>query len=172
MNSKTMTKIQKILLIIWFYFGWFGCVYFAKWHWSPWSYSFPFVAILFIFSKTLFSKNEWIFLSVFSFFGILFDFAAFRFNLIEFPNPASDPFPHWLLAMWFLLATVFPISHRFLQSRLWLAAFLGAIFGPLSYYSGEALQILSFKTPMGIAIYALFWGTFFPATIYLYSKIK
>ncbi len=166
-----MSTPSTFFLFVWFYLGWFGCVYFAKWDLSAWSYIFPLIPIVFILKLKFLSKLKIIFLSLLSFFGILSDFVIYHLGFIDFPNHSSFFVPHWLISMWLLFACVFPISQNFLNDRLWLAAILGAVFGPLSYYSGQTLQVLVFKGQLAIPIYTLLWGLSFPFAISKYNKL-
>ncbi len=167
-----MTSQSNFFLFIWFYLGWFGCVYFAKWDLSIWSYVFPLIPVVFILKFNFLTKQKIMFLGLVSLVGTLFDLAIYRAGFIEFPNHSTFFVPHWLVSMWLLFASAFPISQNFLKQRLWLAALLGAVFGPLSYYSGQTLQVLAFKGQLAIPIYALFWGLLFPFAISKYQELK
>lgn len=166
-----MTKKQNVLLIFWFYLGWFGCVYFAKWNISQWSFVFPAVPFLFLVALKKLSFRALLFLALISLIGVGFDSLAYNFNLVSFHNHSSAFLPIWLLSMWFLFSTVVPLSHDLFKSKLWLAAILGAIFGPLSYYSGEAFDVLLFQNQSTIFVYALFWGCYFPMIHLFYRKM-
>lgn len=80
--------------------------------------------------------------------------------------------PYWIIAMWMLFATTFNMSFRWLQSKMLLAAALGAIFGPLSYYFGAkfgAVSLNSFSSSM-IAL-AVAWGALMPALLILAKRL-
>ena len=47
--------------------------------------------------------------------------------------------PTWILALWALFATTLNVSLRWLRGRLLLAAGLGAVGGPLAFYTGARL---------------------------------
>jgi hypothetical protein len=166
-----MTKIQKYTLVLWFYFGWFGCVYFAKWDLSPWSFVFPAVPWIWFLYFKVFPKKNLAYLVVLSLLGIIFDSWAHYSGIISFTESGSLLLPYWLFSMWFLFVTVFPLSQSFLGSKLILAGLLGVVFGPLSYYSGQAFGVFSFSDLWSIYIYALFWGIYFPVALYFYRKL-
>lgn len=166
-----MSKKIMIALIVWFYLGWFGCIYFAKWGLENFSLLFPLFPFTYFLKAKLFSNKELIFFLGAAIVGILFDSSAYFAKLIQFENHQSGFIPVWLISMWFLFVSVLALSHAFFQSRLWLAAALGAVFGPLSYLSGEAFQVFSFTSQLSILIYAIFWAVYFPAMHYIYRKI-
>lgn len=62
----------------------------------------------------------------------------FRDNLI-----ASWLCPPWLIALWMIFATTFQSSLSWYAGRYWIAAVSGGIFGPVSYYAGQALGALT-----------------------------
>lgn len=166
-----MTTKQKVFLVIWFYVGWFGCVFFGKWQLAEWSLIFPSVALLLLITSKAATKKQVMVLLLSAVVGLVFDALALRFGLISFPNPAITFVPLWLISMWLLFTTMVPVSHGLFKSNLLLAALLGAVFGPLSYYSGEAFEVFSFSNTKAIVIYAIFWGIYFPAIHYIYRKL-
>lgn len=52
--------------------------------------------------------------------------------------------PYWIVAMWMLFATTLNVTFRWLRSRLVLAAAIGAISGPASYYAGSKIGAVEF----------------------------
>lgn len=166
-----MTTKQKIILVIWFYVGWFGCVFFGKWQLGEWSLVFPGVAFILLIKDKAATKYQVIALFLSAIVGIVFDTLALRLGLISFPDPALAFVPLWLTSMWLLFSAMIPVSHALFKSNLLLAAILGAIFGPLSYYSGEAFEVFAFSSSKAILIFAIFWGVCFPAIHYIYRKL-
>ena len=72
--------------------------------------------------------------NVLGYLGIL----IFRDSLI-----ASWLCPPWLIALWMIFATTFQSSLSWRAGRYWIAAVSGGIFGPVSYYAGQALGALT-----------------------------
>ena len=87
-------------------------------------------------------------------------------------NLAPGFSPYWIVAMWMLFATTFNVSFRWLRSRILLAAALGAISGPLSYYFGAklgAVTLNDFSAAMlGLAVG---WGALMPALLVLAKRL-
>lgn len=75
--------------------------------------------------------------------------------------------PPWLLALWMLFATTPELSLRWLKERVGLGALLGGIFGPLSYYAGQALGAIAVGKPISIsvAILAAVWMGVMPLMV-------
>lgn len=166
-----MTLRQKTALILWFYVGWFGCIFFAKWQISRWSLVFPLLPFVFLLKFKLLGIKEVGFLFGISIIGIIFDWIVFRLNVVSFPGHSSMFIPLWLDAMWFLFSTVVPLSHALFKSKLWLAVVLGALLGPLSYFSGISFEVLAFQNQSALIVYAAFWGIYFPVIHYFYGKV-
>ena len=56
--------------------------------------------------------------------------------------------PLWLLAIWMMFATTLCHAFAWLRQRLLVAALLGAIAPPFSYWAGEQLAPLDFSDPL------------------------
>jgi len=80
----------------------------------------------------------------------------------------------WLVAMWGNFAPLLSVSLRWLRGRLPLAAALGAIGGPLAYYSGQQLGALSLGEPMirSSAILAVAWAGAIPLLVWLSEAVE
>lgn len=166
-----MNKTQKIILFLWFYLGWFGCVFFAKWNIEIYSLVFPLIPFIFFLKFKWYDYKRLVLMLVSSIFGMLFDWGMYFFGFIKFSDQNPIFIPTWLVSMWFLFALILPLSHEVFKNRLVLAALLGAIFGPLSYYSGEAFQVLFVSGSIGFLIYTIFWGIYFPLIHHIYRKL-
>ena len=68
--------------------------------------------------------------------------------------------PIWIVALWFAFGTLPHGSLVWLSRRLWLQLFLGAIFGPLSYFGGVRLGAATMPQPItySLAIIGLGWA--------------
>jgi Protein of unknown function (DUF2878) len=76
--------------------------------------------------------------------------------------------PLWLFALWGLFAAQLNTTYRWLKSRLWAAALLGAVAGPLSFRAGVSLGALQFLRPTpAIASLAISWAILLPSVVAL-----
>ncbi|HSH01130.1 MAG TPA: DUF2878 domain-containing protein [Anaerolineae bacterium] len=68
--------------------------------------------------------------------------------------------PIWIVAMWALFATAITTSLAWIKGRLLLAGVLGAIFGPLSYWTGVGVGGVAWGwSPLAATILlATVWG--------------
>lgn len=155
-----------VFISLWFYIGWFGCVYFATQANDSCSLLFPFILLVFLGFKKQITFH---FLKIFvltSFIGIIFDAFLIHFKWISVRGQSGFLIPTWLISLWFLFSlSMLKIGTRF-KVPFSIVAFLGMVMGPLSYKSGELFQILTFTSPFTIFIYGIFWLFFFPFVIY------
>ena len=80
--------------------------------------------------------------------------------------------PYWIVAMWMLFATTLNVSFRWMQQRLWLAAILGAIFGPLSYYAGASAGAVVLHDPTAAFTgLSIAWAIMLPSLLVLAQKL-
>lgn len=76
--------------------------------------------------------------------------------------------PYWIVAMWMLFATTLNVTFRWLQNRLFLAAVIGAIAGPASYYAGSTMGAVEFTQPVpAVVALSATWMLLFPAFLML-----
>lgn len=72
------------------------------------------------------------------------------------PVPSAQLAPVWIVTLWMSFALTFNHSLAMLKSRLWLAAALGALGGPIAYaISGRAWNAVMFDAAPGPALLAL-----------------
>jgi hypothetical protein len=104
--------------------------------------------------------------------GCLLDGMLIRSGLASYAAAWPDLAlaPAWILALWITFALTFTQALRYLQRRLWLAALLGAIGGPLAYLgAARGWQVVSFADPAWRTLLALAlgWGLATPALAWL-----
>lgn len=109
------------------------------------------------------SPREWCALLAIAAIGIGVDSALHAGGIFRFVDTALGV-PPWLAVLWLLFATTLAHGLRWLQGRLWLAAALGAVAGPLSYYAGTRLGAAAFGVvlPVALIILAAVWALLLP----------
>lgn len=105
-------------------------------------------------------------------FGLLLDGALIRSGLAAYAAgwPGLALAPAWILALWMTFALTFSQSLRYLQQRLWLAALLGLVGGPLAYLgAARGWQVVTFTQPSwrALLLLALGWALAIPALAWL-----
>lgn len=99
-------------------------------------------------------------------FGTLLDSALSFAGLLLFVENPFAPWlcPPWLIALWCLLATTLNGSLRWLAGRDRLAALVGGIFGPLSYYAAQQLGTLRLgpNEPLSLLLLSILWAVVLP----------
>jgi hypothetical protein len=80
--------------------------------------------------------------------------------------------PYWILAMWMLFATTLNVAFRWLQTRLVLAALMGAVFGPISYVGGAAAGAVELVAPMpALVALGVAWALLMPGLLLLARQL-
>jgi hypothetical protein len=100
--------------------------------------------------------------------GLLFDSALIRAGLASYAAawPSAGLAPAWILALWGAFSLTFTQSLAYLQTRLGLAAALGAAGGPLAYWAAaRGWHVVTFASPSWRASLCLGigWGLATPA---------
>lgn len=68
--------------------------------------------------------------------------------------------PIWIVMLWFAFGTLPHGSLDWMSRRIWLQLFLGALFGPLSYFGGVRLGAATMSKPImdSLIIISLGWA--------------
>ena len=168
-----MSKYINIFNIIGFQTGWWACVLGTK---NGYPYLGPLVMSIFLFIhfSRLDNRNKEIFFAVLvGLIGTVVDTVLLQTKLIEYQGVYTDNIaPLWITAMWIGFAATINHSLAWLNNK-WIMSFaLGAIFGPLSYYTGIKFEALHFEiSVLTISILALLWGVVIPYLYYLNGKV-
>ena len=161
-----MPPIARIIInIVLFQIGWLVCVLSAVNNIALISLLFAFTAIGFhlFFTPMRIKEIQMLFLVTLT--GTAWETVMVQLGFMVYIN--GNIFeglpPYWILAMWLLFATTLNISLRWLHGRMMLAALLGMLFGPITYFAGSKLGGVSFpETLSTIAVVAISWGVLMP----------
>lgn len=107
--------------------------------------------------------------------GLLFDSGLIRAGLASFAAPWPFPglAPLWILALWGAFSLTFTQSLAYLQTRLRLAAVLGAVGGPLAYLGAQrGWHAVVFARPAWQALVwiGVAWGLATPALAWIAGR--
>ncbi len=162
----TTNTFLKVLLYLWFYVGWFVCIFLAQRDLSSWSLLLA--AVSWGLSLRLYPQGVRgiVFFLFLLGLGLGFDTFAVNYELLVLTTSSQFGLPLWLVSIWLLFLSVLPMMRSFFERRLMLAGLLGAIFGPLSYLSGQKFSLVTLVGWSGTLAYVLFWALFFPLAIW------
>ncbi len=130
------------------------------------------VAILCIHELFIVKKRfEWPLIAIIAVTGFIVDNALTQLGVFSFQSPSLLFIPLWLICLWVLFATTLNHSLDWLKDRLWLAALLGAISGPMSYLAGSKLADVSLSSPplFSLLCISVCWAILLPA-FYLFIR--
>jgi len=105
--------------------------------------------------------------------GLVWDSALIAIGLFTYPSGVLVPglAPYWMIALWAVFATSLNLSMGFLKGRLWLAALVGGIGGPVSYLAGGRLGGLEMSDPtLALGAQALGWAVLLPVLTHLAAR--
>ena len=121
-------------------------------------------------------KGEWLLLMASGLVGLILDGLLKAIGVVAYAAdvaPASWLAPVWIVALWLLFATMLNESLAWLQGRPFLAAGLGAVFGPLSYLAGARLEAAWFPRSTAVAMVALavIWAIALPFLLWIAGRV-
>lgn len=105
--------------------------------------------------------------------GWLWETVLVHSGLLVYPHFANSLgiAPYWMVGLWALFAIQFNILLLWLRGRPWLAAFLGAVAGPLSFRAGAALGAVQFPQLLpALAALSLGWALLMPLMLHLAAR--
>jgi hypothetical protein len=148
--------------------GWFGCVISAA-HGLPWMGALLTAALVTLHvGRVRRPRPELKLLAGVIVIGTVWESALVTGGLIDYPTGMVFPgiAPYWIVALWGLFAAQFNTTYAWLKTRVWAAAVLGAVAGPLSFRAGAALGALRFVKPWP-AMFALAvgWSMLLPVLV-------
>ena len=156
-----------------FQIGWFSSVLGAARE-MPWLGPLAFVLVLAIHLRRAPRPQFEIGLVIAcGFIGLIFDSVLVAAGWVTYPSGLFSDLlaPYWIVTMWMLFGTTLNLSMGWLKGRPLLAALLGAIGGPSSYFAGQKLGGIVFLefVPAMIAL-AVGWAIFMPILMALAER--
>ena len=145
--------------VVLFQAGWFACVLGAA-HGLFWLGPAVAGAVLLIHLVAMHRPRDELRVAGFALMtGVLADSLLGQLGLLSCAPFADAVSPPWMAVLWPLFGISLRTYCRWLQRRLLLAALLGAVVGPISYYSGVRLEVLRLPagTWQGLAAVSVEW---------------
>ena len=86
-------------------------------------------------------------------------------------QPVSWLAPYWMVALWGEFGIALNVTLRWLKRKPWLAAPLGAVFGPLSFMGGVRLGGARFvDEPAALVTLVVMWAVLMPLVMWLSDR--
>ncbi|MEO8859248.1 MAG: DUF2878 domain-containing protein [Burkholderiaceae bacterium] len=134
--------------------GWFAGVLSAA-RGMPWLGALAMVAVLVIhLARAPLWRREAALLLIAMVVGFVWETLLVQTGVLSYLPQAPWPqavAPYWIVLLWALFATLLNVTMRWLHGRLLLAALLGAVGGPLSFWAGVRMGAVTLTSP--------FWST-------------
>ena len=167
-RGATMT--YQLVNVVGFNAGWFACVLSAAGG-VPWAGLIGVAALVVLHLWMMpHPRREVALLLLAGLVGAIIDSVQMQLGVFSFPGhgPMAWLCPIWLIALWVNFATTFHVSGRWLRGRYLLAAALGALSGPCSYFAGARMGAMRMHPNPTIATagIALGWAVAMPVLVH------
>jgi hypothetical protein len=106
--------------------------------------------------------------------GIIVDSTLTILGIFVFPDPTFlIPIPAWLVVIWLAFLGTLRHSMSYLLNKPIIAAGLGAIAAPISYFAGMRLGAVEFSHSVAItwAVLAVCWGVLMPVLVLISNHL-
>lgn len=155
--------------------GWFACVLGAASQWAGWALALGLVAVhLALVSDR---RRELRLLAASVAIGLGVEALLLGGGALRYPGgPATLGLlpPVWIVVLWLQFATLLHFALRWLSGRYLLAALLGAVGGPPTYLTGQALGAVALGPDLPAVITFLLigsvWAVALPALVFLADR--
>ena len=169
-----MHTTHRIINFIVFQIGWFGIVLSAG-HGKAWLAPLITAVILALHFYMIGDfRRESGFILCFALIGWVVDSIQLQFGVFAMGGWLRIPgfCPLWIFCLWLNFATLLHVSLHWLIGRPLLAGLLGAIGGPLAYWSGAKLGAMELNENLAISLIsmAFVWAALMPLLVFLASR--
>jgi len=157
------SAIRKVLYFVWFQTIWFLAILYTSEHVAIIGLL---IAAFFILSPR--KKTDLIMAAGIAIYGCVIDGALLWSGFFAFSDYEGWLIPIWLISLWIAFGLMLRVSLDYLQGRYALAAVLGAVSGPLSYYAGAQAGAVVFPadTVLTLGILSTLWAVTVPLGLY------
>jgi hypothetical protein len=165
----------KLLNYLAFQIGWLACVMSAA---NGRPLLGLLMAVLIVGLHLSLAQNRWVEFKLLlscAALGTVFDSLLLATGWVSYPNGEWLPFlaPYWIVAMWLLFAATLNLSMSWLKGRVWLAALMGAVGGPLSYIAGQKLGAIQLvNNEAALISLAVAWALMMPILSLLAQRMN
>ena len=158
---------------VFFQIGWFACVLGGAHDW-PWlGTSIALVIVGWHVARAVRPRDELVLILIAAGIGAVFDSALVALGWVAYHSETLIPgtAPYWIGTLWMLFATTLNVSLRWMRRSGLAASALGAVGGPLAYWSGARLGDMEFVvTIAATAAIALGWAVLVPYLVWLAQR--
>lgn len=165
MSSSVRTALNLAV----FYAGWVATVVSAAHGWRAAAIAAALAVVALHVMVTPNRRGELRLVAFAGFVGAVAETIILQLGLARYAAPdfSEQLPPAWLIAIWMAFATTLNASLAWLRPRPGLAAVLGAVFAPLSYYAGARLGGMALAAPEAVSLagIGLVWLVAFPVLL-------
>jgi hypothetical protein len=167
------TRTLQIINVVIFQAAWFAGVLGAAHHVPLWGTAVVLAAMAWHLAVSARPLQELKLMAVITVLGLVVETVTSWQGNVVYTSGQPHPYwpPYWMVALWGLMAIALNVTMRWLKRRWLLAAVLGAVVGPLSYWSGVRLGAAQFvaATPALVTL-AVVWLVCMPLLMWLSDR--
>ncbi len=155
-----MQKLKIFLVLTGYQLTWLACVF------GEIKFSYPFlgfwVGIIFLATYFYFNQNKKKFIQISLFIsvpGYIFDSLMVYFQIYNFEATVKlGTLPLWMIVLWLSFSTLFDEILVYFKNYKILGSILSGILGPLTYYLGEPIGVITvYNFQFFIILMIFFW---------------
>lgn len=106
--------------------------------------------------------------------GLLVDSLQLGAGIFSYPGGTviAGLAPPWIVLLWVQFATLLRFGLKWMSGRYLLAAILGLVGGPLSFFAGERAGAIEFASIAAYAVLAAVWAVTMPILVWFGDRLR
>ena len=172
-DAGAPSRARQVANFVVFEAAWFACILGVA-HGQPgWGTAVVIAAIAWHVAISARPATELALVGLLSAIGLVAESIVVSQGHVAYPDgqPLAWVAPYWMVALWGEFAMALNVTLRWLKGRTWLAAVLGAVFGPLSFLGGVRLGGARFvDAAAALATLACMWAVLMPLVMWISDR--
>ena len=172
-DARAPSLARRLVNFAVFEAAWFACI-FGVAHGQPsWGTAAVAAAIAWHVAISARPATELALIAILCAIGLVAESLVVAQGNVAYPagQPVSWLAPYWMVALWGEFGIALNVTLRWLKRRPWLAALLGAVFGPLSFMGGVRMGGARFvDEPAALVTLVVMWAVLMPLAMWLSDR--
>ena len=172
-DARAPSLARRLVNFAVFEAAWFACIYGVAHGQPAWGTAAVVAAIAWHVAISARPATELALIVILCAIGLVAESLVVEQGNVAYPagQPVAWLAPYWMVALWGEFGIALNVTLRWLKRKPWLAALLGALFGPLSFLGGVRLGGARFvDEPAALVTLVVMWAALMPLVMWLSDR--
>ena len=172
-DSRATSLARRLVNFAVYEAAWFACIFGAAHGQPSWGTAAVVAAIAWHVAISARPASELALIAILCAIGFVAESLVVVQGNVAYPagQPVAWLAPYWMVALWGEFGIALNVTLRWLKRRPWLAALLGAVFGPLSFMGGVRMGGARFvDEPAALVTLVAMWAVLMPLVMWVSDR--